>query len=116
MSGPARSPTAFTISLEKISGYLLNPTHPDGGSKARFFELFGFTATAPDILAEALLAHAASANLAREGLTPFGDIKLIYEGPLYAPSGRSPIVRTVWRLLPDDTAHFVTAVPMKEPR
>ncbi|AWI91675.1 hypothetical protein C0214_13225 [Methylobacterium sp. DM1] len=104
------------MSSDKISGYLLNPTHPDGGSKARIFELFGFSATAPEILAEALLAHAASAYLGRDGLTPLGDIKLIYEGPLHAPSGRSPIVRTVWRLLPDDTAHFVTAVPLKERR
>ena len=116
MSGPTRSPTAVAISSEKISGYLLNPAHPDGGSKARFLAVFGFSGDAPEILAQALLAHAKPEHLAKEGLTPLGDVKVIYEGPLQAPNGRSPLVRTVWRLLPDDTAHFVTAVPLKERR
>lgn len=115
MKEPSRSPTIFTIGANKIGGYLLNRVHPDGGSKARFLELFGFSASAPDILAEALLSHAKPEHFAREGVTPLGDRKLVYEGPLHAPNGRSPSVRTVWRVLPDGTALLVTAVPLKDP-
>ena len=114
MSRPARSPSAFTISSDKIVSYLLNTAHPDGRSKARFLELFGFSASAPEALAQALLAHARPEHLSKEGRTPLGDVKLIYEGPLHAPNGRSPSVRSVWRVMPDDTAHFVTAIPLKE--
>ncbi|WP_409565804.1 DUF6883 domain-containing protein [Methylobacterium sp. J-077] len=40
---------------EKIVGYLLDPAHPKGGSKAKFLLHFGFSAAQPDILAEALV-------------------------------------------------------------
>ncbi|WP_348529767.1 DUF6883 domain-containing protein [Methylorubrum populi] len=116
MNRPTRSPSAFTISSDKIVDYLLNSTHPDGGSKARFLAMFGFSIFAPEVLAQALPAHAKPEHLAREGLTPLGDVKLVYEGPLQTPHGRSPTVPTVWRLISDDTAYFVTAVPLKESR
>lgn len=115
MNGPSWSPTIFTIHADKITGYLLNRTHPDGASKARLLELFGFSGSAPEILAQALLSHARPGHFVREALTPLGDRKLVYEGPLQAPNGRAPRPRTVWRVLTDGTALFVTAVPLKEP-
>ena len=38
------NPDDVEISEEKITGYLLNPLHPDGASKARFFAALGFSA------------------------------------------------------------------------
>lgn len=49
------------IQGEKIVGYLLNPMHPKGGSKAKFLLRFGFTAGQPNILADALVDHYVSA-------------------------------------------------------
>ena len=46
------------IAPEKLSGYLLDPNHAEGGAKARFFLGFGFSAQRPEALATALLAHA----------------------------------------------------------
>lgn len=43
--GPLRIP------IEKIVAYLLNPNHPKGGSKARFFLSFGFTREEPGVMA-----------------------------------------------------------------
>jgi hypothetical protein len=42
----------------KVTEYLLNPSHPAGGSKAAFFLSFGFTRIAWQELAEALQRHA----------------------------------------------------------
>jgi hypothetical protein len=47
-----------TLPEQKITGYLLNPAHPAGGSKASFFLRFGFTKANWRRLAEALLRHA----------------------------------------------------------
>ena len=38
----------------KVTGYLLDPTHPVGGSKARFFLAFGFRASEWPVFERAL--------------------------------------------------------------
>jgi hypothetical protein len=43
---------------EKITAYLLEPAHPEGGDKAAFLISFGFRVAAPDELRDALLRHA----------------------------------------------------------
>ena len=48
------------IAPEKLTKYLLNPTHRIGGPKARFFMRFGFHPSRPDELADALLLLARS--------------------------------------------------------
>ncbi|HEY3914924.1 MAG TPA: hypothetical protein VGN61_10605, partial [Verrucomicrobiae bacterium] len=47
-----------TVPERKITHYLLNPAHIAGGSKARFFLRFGFTASEWRLLAKALIRHA----------------------------------------------------------
>jgi hypothetical protein len=42
---------------EKIVDYLLDSTHPNGGSKAKYLLRFGFTAEEPQLLADALAIH-----------------------------------------------------------
>jgi len=48
----------FRVPTAKLTEYLLNPRHPEGGSKARFFLGLGFSPEAPEDLAEAVLRHA----------------------------------------------------------
>jgi len=36
------------VPREKLVAYLLNPKHPEGGSKARFFMALGFAPDAPE--------------------------------------------------------------------
>ena len=56
----------------KITNYLLSFTHPDGCSKARFFTQFGFSAQAWEVMAQALLRHAADHEVAKTEDSPFG--------------------------------------------
>jgi hypothetical protein len=55
-----RLPGAEVVLVEerKIVEYLMNPSHPDGAPKARFFRGTGYTAEAWQRLAEDLRRHA----------------------------------------------------------
>ncbi len=61
----------LVIEREKIVDYLLNPTHRFGGSKARFFDRFGFVADHWQRLAEALRIHSQSHEVKRVRETGF---------------------------------------------
>jgi hypothetical protein len=96
----------------KLTDYLLNIAHPDGAPKARFFILFGFAPGAPDQLRQAFLEHVAT-HEASEISTPFG-MRYIVDGPLNSPSGRAPLVRTVWQADEGSTApRLITAMPLE---
>lgn len=112
MSDTPRYPYRFTVRKEKITRYLLDLEHPQGGPKARFFLAFGFSIDRPDEMIAALAGHflddAPSRRLEEPGKLP----KLVFEGTIRAPDGRSPRVRTVWWIEDEREAHFVTAVPL----
>jgi hypothetical protein len=97
----------------KIVDYLLSLTHPVGRNKAIFFIQFGFAIERWEILAEALLAHAAEHEVAKLESTPFGT-RYVIEGGLTTPDGRAPIVRVVWFIENDtEIPQLVTAYPLK---
>jgi len=101
------------IDPRKVSDYLLNLRHPDGGPKAAFFIRFGFRLDNPQALIDALLAHARSNSVARLQKKEFGT-SYIVEGPLNTPEGRNPNLRTVWIVENGGSApFFVTAIPLK---
>jgi hypothetical protein len=97
----------------KIVKYLLNVEHEQGGKdKAAFFMRFGFTIDAWELLAQALLAHAATHDVAstaeKSGVTNYA-----VEGALNTPDKRQPLVRTIWTLEEGSEApRFVTAYPL----
>ena len=101
------------IDLRKITGYLLSEAHVKGRLKAAFFLRFGFSADQPGAMAQALLNHAKSHDLAGLVETAFG-IHYIIEGPLETPDKRNPVIRTVW-VVKTGTAlpRFVTATPAR---
>jgi hypothetical protein len=96
----------------KLTGYLLSSTHRVGKAKAAFFQRFGFTATAWEVLAESLREHARENEVATSGVTPFG-VRYTVEGPLRAPDGRAPLVCVVWFVENNQTIpRLATAYPL----
>lgn len=113
MSGPATPPARFTIRNNKLVDYLLDLSHPRGGAKARFFLAFGFSRDRPMELADALADHVLRTEGRPQGSAENGPTKLVYEGPIRAPNGREPWVRSVWQLEADGVARLVTVVPLR---
>jgi hypothetical protein len=105
-------PRSWSLDPRKISSYLLDESHIEGGPKARFFKRFGFGMHDPLALSSALLDHPAESTFVGETISGRGDVKVIFEGPIVTPDGRNPRVRTVWRLDDARNAYFVTAVPL----
>jgi hypothetical protein len=102
------------VEREKITEYLLNPTHRNGASKARFFVAFGFRTEEWGTLAEALREHGRSYDVTKVQETGFGP-RYEVEGTLLAPDGRRLLVRTVWQLDHGAVApRLITAYPTRE--
>ena len=95
----------------KVTDYLLQPMHPTGGPKARFFLGLGFRPERSEILLNAL-GHIAETGLVVETVgTPFGT-KYVVTGRLKTPLGQREPVTTVWIILAgEDIPRFVTAYP-----
>lgn len=104
------------IADAKLYNYLLNPLHPDGKSKARFFELAGYTATNRDTgageqLRADLLRLACSGTVTKQMPNPEG-VKFVVIGSIDAPNGRTYELLTVWAVEPPDHApRLITAYP-----
>ena len=97
----------------KITRYLLSITHPYGRHKANFFQRFGFSSEAWEVLAIAIREHAAAHEIAVTAATAFGT-RYTVEGVLDTPDGRRPMVRAVWFIEGnEETPRFVTAYPLE---
>ena len=99
------------VDRKKIIEYLLCATHPDGKSKAEFFGRFGFRVQEWKILAGSLLEHARSHSVVNAVDSTFGT-RYTIDGPLDAPDGRKPRVRSVWIVEKGSTTpRLITAHP-----
>lgn len=106
-------PSGHVVSRAKLSGYLLDPDHPQGAAKCRFLIAFGFHPQDPAALERALLAHGGPANFLDIQVSPYG-LRFRYHGPLPAPGGSDPVVRTIWQIEPaTGLARFVTLKPAR---
>ena len=104
------------VPKRKLRDYLLSTTYPSGRSKAAFFARFGFTEVVWESFAGALWQHAQDNEVTVTEETPFG-ISYAVDGPLTAPDGRTPRIRSVWFIETDDIIpRLVTADPLKEGR
>lgn len=100
------------VEKKKVTDYLLALDHPEGSSKAEFFTRFGFGIADWQVLAQALLEHAQSNEVASIAPSAFG-AKYRVDGPLLCPDGRSPSVRAVWIVdANSDVPRLVTAHPL----
>lgn len=101
-------------SEDKLTTYLLDEAHQEGRGKALFFQHFGFSVAQWKVLAQALLDHARTYNIAKAERTRFGT-RYVVEGYLDTPVGRRPMVRTVWFVRRGETApRLVTAYPLED--
>lgn len=86
---------AGQIPKQKVTGYLLNLEHPEGGSKAKFFLSRGFTAENWPRLIEALLNQAGSGKVSAVKEGRFGT-KFIVDGQIACLDRSLVRIRTVW--------------------
>ena len=100
------------VDQTKITEYLLSQSHPDGRTKAEFFMRFGFTIEKWQELAEALRAVGTANPVVAVVESPHG-VRYTVDGPMQAPDGRTPWVRTVWIVEPGDPGpRLITAHPL----
>ena len=101
-----------TVDTSKLSGYLLNPDHPDNGGKAHFFRTQGFSIENVSELVRALRHVAANGEIVKAVESAHGE-KYVVDGHLESPSGKMLAVRTVWVIgHGQDVPRFVTAYPV----
>ena len=111
---PIPNATEATAATEKVRDYLLNPEHPDGGSKATWFQSLGYGRDRWHELAMDLLALAATCEEFATVRTPFG-VKYVVKGRIGRGSHRSASVLAVWIVEGDRPPRLVTAYPDEEP-
>ena len=110
MSPPTAPLAGCTVSEAKITHYLLDPNHPFGGSKARFFLHCGFSPADWRTMAEALAEHPVLNPVESTTATRYG-AKYVVRCSLATPDGRNPCVVTVWMKDGDAPPRLVTAYP-----
>ena len=113
---PRRSRAAMSANCivpdAKVRDYLLNPNHPYGASKARFFISLGFERSRHDLLADALAEHFDVHQIARSTPRPPWGSLLTVTGSLTTPSGKTPDVTSGWiRRSEASVPVLVTAYP-----
>jgi len=102
------------VERQKIREYLLNRKHPDNGGKADFFTGLGFSVDKWRPLAEAI--HSLATNcVVTQSMDSLHGKKYIVDGEIVTPSGKAPVVRTVWIVdLGETIPRLVTAYPHEE--
>jgi hypothetical protein len=97
---------------EKITRYLLDPSHPVGGAKANFFLCFGFTRDDWQLFATALLKHAHENDVAEAERVAYGT-RYAIDGRIVAPDGTRLNIRRAWFIdAGGTTPRFITAHPL----
>jgi hypothetical protein len=94
----------------EITDYLLNPAHPDGAAKARYFQAFGFAGAESELLVAALFDHPTRNEVAVEAPNEWG-VKYVIRCQIQTPDQRNPCIRSVWIIEADGRPRFVTAYP-----
>lgn len=99
------------VAPEKLTHYLLSPSHPVGQSKAKFFRLQGFTEENWVLLQTGLLTLARTGEVAETETTLHGT-KYVLIGAVPTPAGGTVLLRTVWIIdRGQNVPRFVTAYP-----
>jgi len=104
------------VAEAKCSNYLLALSHPDGGSKAKFFYEHGFNSSEWATLQAALKRHPLDNEVfsSRRLLNPDGTARVHYEVRcnIETPNGKLACIKTIWAIHENNPApQFVTAYP-----
>ena len=104
-------PEKICINRQKISDYLLNVNHPDGGTKAKLLISLGFDINNASVLENMITKHATGNDVSKVIATPFGE-KFLVEGIIETPSGKFLQIRSVWvKESKEELLKFVTLYP-----
>jgi len=99
------------IAVEKLTAYLLNPSHKRGSAKARLLISLGYRTNAPEILESDLRVQHLSLNATRTSQNPYG-IAYEIEGPMTTPSGRPVRFCSIWQIdTGSEVPRFITMYP-----
>ena len=100
-----------SVPSEKLTGYLLNVEHSQGGTKARFLRSHGFDEQTLDLLEVGLLRIARSGPVQDERWNGYATTYAVV-GELLTPRGTTIRLRTVWAVEQGQTdPRFVSAYP-----
>jgi len=100
------------VEEKKVVEYLLNPAHPDGGPKAKFFLARGFSAHRWDEMRDALLAQGRDNRVTKVTPHPWGT-RYQVDCRCPTPDGANPCIRSVWELAPAAACpRLLTAYPL----
>jgi len=100
-----------TIAAEKLTAYLLNPSHKRGGAKARLLLSLGYQMDAPEALESDLRIQHLPLDPTRTSENPFG-VAYEIEGPISTPSGRIVRFVSIWQIdTGSDVPRFITMYP-----
>ena len=100
-----------TIDPRKITHYLLELTHSEGGGKAAFLLDFGFKISEWQVLRDALLEHSLAYDYVRFQHQAYGRAYRV-SGRLRSPDGRNPRVAVVWQIRHGENhPRLITAFP-----
>jgi hypothetical protein len=102
------------VERAKIMDYLLNAEHPENGGKAKFFLGLGFKRNDWQSLAAAFRNAVVNQPVSKTMASSHGT-KYIVDSRIETPSGKTPLVRTVWIIdIGLDTPRLVTVFPHGE--
>jgi hypothetical protein len=111
---PIPNSATAVVERRKIVDYLLNSAHPDNGGNAAFFASLGFSINQPQIFADALRMVALQ-TAALNMIESAHGRKCVADGRIDMPSGRCPMIRTIWIIdHGGNVPRLVTAYPYGE--
>ena len=89
------NPETCRVDETKITSYLMNETHEEGGPKAKFFQSVGFKNPCLNDFKAMLLTHAKVNPIAKTESHNYGT-KFIIDCNVSMPNGKMYCIRTVW--------------------
>ena len=108
---PIPNAVRATIAAEKLTAYLLNPSHKRGGAKAKRLLSLGYRTSAPEILEADLRTQHLSLDPERISQNAYG---VVYEidGSIKTPSGKMARFVSIWQIdTGSDVPRFITMYP-----
>ena len=112
MELPKQLPQANVLRIDqaKVQDYLLNLSHKEGGSKAKYFRNRGFKPEEWQVMVEALRQHGATQTVTEASESRHGK-KFTVECQIMTPDGKNPCILTGWIQEGTKPPRLVTAHP-----
>jgi hypothetical protein len=103
------------ISPEKLRDYVINASHPDGESKARFLQSMGYEQHKWKTLEHDLRTQHLTHDVISGHPSEYGQ-KYEIRASLRGPNGTMRWCRSIWMIRHYETiARFITLIPEKQP-